>query len=129
MKKTLFVISAIILILSIFVSSGCAGCRIFLAPIREVEIWADNSSPTQYFVDVVSGESYTCVHFDSYNVTHTSNTTIRVEIFNRECRNEGCGGEYTEGENSISIGSDFVAGVTYMVEVNDVTETFVPPIL
>ena len=129
MRKILFVISAIIMILSIFASGGCAGCRVFLAPIHDVEIWADNSSPTQYFVDVVSGESYTCVHFDSYDVTHTSNTTIMVEIFNRECTNEGCGEVYTEVKNTIPLGSDFVVGVTYTVEVNDVTETFVPQML
>jgi hypothetical protein len=129
MRKILFVTSAISLILSISVSSGCAPCRIFLAPIHDVEIWANNSSPTQYFVDVVSGEDMTCVHFYSYNVTHTSNTTIRVEILNRECPSEGCGEVYTEVENTIPIGSDFIVGVTYTVEVNDVTEVFVPPIL
>ena len=129
MKKILFVISAIILILSIFMSSGCVGCRIYLAEIIDVDIWADNSSIPQYFVYVASGEPTTCEHFDSYNVTRSSNTTIIVEIFNRECPAEGCGEEYSEVENNIPIGSDFVVGETYTVEVNDVTETFIPPIL
>ena len=129
MKKILFVISAIILILSMLVSGGCVPCTIDFADIVDVRIWADNSSPQEYFLYVVSGERTTCEHFAVFTVEHASNTTIIVEIFNRECPTEGCAEEYTEVEHNIPLGSDFVVGVNYTVEVNDVTETFVPPIL
>jgi hypothetical protein len=98
---------------------------IYLAPIDYIDIWADNSSPPQYFLYVVSVETDTCEHFDSYNMTRANNTTIIVEIFNRICVAEGCFEEATEVEHTIPLGSDFVTGRNYTVKVNDVTQTFV----
>jgi hypothetical protein len=100
-----------------------------VAPIHGIDIWADNSSTPQYFLYVVSGESNSCVKFDSYNVTRAGNTTILVEVFNRRCCT-GCPDgqywdEYRYVEHTIPLGSDFVPGGNYTVEVNDVTETFV----
>jgi len=101
-----------------------AGVMICLAPIHDVEIWADNSSPTQYFVDVVSGEPSICDHFNSYNVTRASNTTILIDVFNLRC-GTGCPAVYSYVENTIPLGSDFVSGGNYTVVVNNMTETFV----
>jgi hypothetical protein len=101
-----------------------AGVTIYPAPIHDVEIWADNSSPSQYFVEVVSGEPSICDHFDSYNVTRASNTTIIVDIFNQRC-GRGCPAVYRYVYNTIPLGNDFVPGGNYTVVVNDVTETFV----
>jgi hypothetical protein len=101
-----------------------AGIMIYLAPIHDVEIWANNSSPRQYFADVMSGEPSICDHFNSYNVTRTSNTTIIADIFNLSC-GTGCPDEYSYVENTIPLGSDFVSGGNYTVVVNNVTETFV----
>ena len=123
MKKILFVILAALLILSIF-ATGCTGYRRSLAPIHDIEIWADESSPPQYFVDVVSGEPNSCVKFDSYKVTRAGDTT-RVEIFNIEYLGGSCAEIYSYVDHTIPIGSDFVPGVNYTVEVNDMTETFV----
>ena len=101
-----------------------AGVMIYLAPIHDIEIWADNSLPSQYFADVVSGETSICDHFNSYNVTRASNTTVIVEIFNLRC-GTGCPAVYSYVENTIPLGSDFVSGGNYTVEVNGVIETFV----
>jgi hypothetical protein len=101
-----------------------AGVMTYPAPIHDIEIWADNSSPSQYFADVVSGEPSICDHFNSYNVTRASNTTIIVDISNLNC-GTGCPVEYSYVENTIPLGSDFVSGGNYTVMVNDVTETFV----
>lgn len=101
-----------------------AGVMIYLAPIHDIEIWADNSSPPQYFVDVVSGEPSMCDHFDSSNVTCAGNTTIIVEIFNQSC-GTGCPAVYSYVEHTIPLGSDFVLGGNYTVVVNNVTGTFV----
>jgi len=124
MNKIMFVILAGILILSILMSGGCVPCETYLAPIDDIDIWADNSSPTQYFLYVLSGEPTSCSHFDRYEVTPASNTTIIVEIFNRKC-GTACAEEYSYVENTIPLGSDFVTGANYTVKVNDVTETFV----
>ena len=123
MKKILFVILAVLLILSVFAPS-CTGYIRYLAPIHDIEIWVDESLPPQYFVDVVSGESNSCVKFDSYSVTRAGNTT-QVEIFNIEYVGGSCAEIYSYVSHTILIGSDFVPGVNYTVEVNDVTETFV----
>ena len=123
MKKILFVILAALLILSIF-ATGCIGYRHSLAPIHDVEIWADNSSPPKYFVDVVSEEPNSCVKFDSYYVKRAGKTT-RVLIINIEYVGGSCAEIYSYIDHTIPLGSDFVPGVNYTVEVNDVTETFV----
>ena len=101
-----------------------AGVMIYLAPIHDIEIWAGESSPSQYFVDVVSGEPSICDHFNSYNVTRAGNTTVIIEIFNLRC-GTGCPDVYSYVENTIPIGSDFVLGGNYTVVVNNVTENFV----
>ena len=126
MKKILFVVLAIILILSIFVSGGCGPCVMEVAPIEdeEINIWPDASLPPQYFLYVVSGQRNTCVKFDSYSVTRAGNTTIVVEILNKMC-GTACGQQYSYTEHAIPLGSDFVPGVNYTVEVNDVTVTFI----
>jgi len=97
---------------------------IYLAHIQDIEIWADNSSPTQYFVDVVSEEHSFCDHFDSYNVTRAGNTTIMVEVFNLMC-STNCTLRYRNVEHTIPLGSDFVTGGNYTVAVNNMTEIFV----
>jgi hypothetical protein len=123
MRKILFVILAALLILSIF-ATGCTWYRRSLAPIHDVEIWADNSSPPKYFVDVVSGEPNSCAKFDSYYVKRDGKTT-RVWIINIEYVGGSCAEIYSYVDHTISLGSDFVPGVNYTVEVNDMTETFV----
>lgn len=101
-----------------------AGVTTYLAPIDNIEIWGDNSSPRQYFVDVVSEESSFCDHFHSYNVTDAGNTTIIVEIFNLSCGTD-CTPRYRNVEHTVPLGSDFVTGGNYTVVVNNLTENFV----
>ena len=100
---------------------------IYPATVLDVQIWADGSLPQEYFVDVKTEEPSTCDQFDSYNVTRTGNTTIIIDIFNRRCCT-GCFDSdeyYLDPWHTIPLGSDFVTGVNYTVEVNDVTDTFV----
>lgn len=124
MNRILFAILAVLLILSIF-AAGCTSYTFYLAPIYDIDIWADNSSPSHYFVDVVIGEHTSCNSFDSYNVTRTGNTTIRVEIVNKHITGEPCEEYVKYVEHTIPLGSDFVPGGNYTVEINDVTVNFV----
>ena len=128
MNRILFVILAVLLILSIF-ASGCTGYILYLAPIYDMEIWADNSSPQHYFVDVVIGEHTSCDSFDSYNVTRAGNTTIRVEIVNKHITGEPCAEYLKYVEHTFPLGSDFVPGGNYTVEINDVTVNFVAGVI
>jgi hypothetical protein len=101
-----------------------AGVTSYLACVDDMEIWSDNSSPREYFVDVVSEESSFCDHFCSYNVTDAGNATIIVEIFNLSCGTD-CTPRYRNVEHTVPLGSDFVSGGNYTVVVNNVTENFV----
>jgi len=128
MNRILFVILAVLLVLSIF-ATGCVRTVKVLAPIHDIDIWADNSSPPQYFLYVVSGEPTTCSKFDSYNVTRAGNTTIIVEIFNLRSIDVPCGELYSYVEHTIPLGSDFIPDVNYTVEINDVTVNFVAGVI
>ena len=128
MNRILFVILAVLLILSIF-ATGCEITVKVLAPIHDIDIWADNSSPPQYFLYVVSREPTTCSKFYSYNVTRAGNTTIIVEIFNLRSIGVPCGEIYSYVEHTIPLGSDFIPDVNYTVEINDVTVNFVAGVI
>ena len=131
MNRILFVILAGLLILSIF-ANGCGGpCVVEVARIEEdegINIWADESLPPQYFLYVVTGQRNSCVEFYRYSVARASNTTIVVEILNRNC-GWACAEVYTTTEHNIPLGSDFVLGVNYTVAINDVTVNFLAGVI
>jgi len=127
-NRILFVILAVLLLLSIL-ATGCAGYTLYLATIYDIDIWADNSSTPNYFVDVVIGEHTSCDSFDSYNLTRTGNTTVRLEIGNKHITNEPCAEYEKHVEHTFLLGSDFVTGRNYTVEINDVTVNFVPGVI
>jgi hypothetical protein len=128
MNRILLMVLAALLILSIF-ASGCTGYILYLAPIYDIDIWADNSSPPHYFVDVVNGEHTSCDSFNSYNVTRAGNTTIRVEIINKHVTGEPCEEYVKYVDHTIPLGSYFVPGGNYTVEINDVTVNFVAGVI
>jgi len=127
-NRILFVIVAVLLILSIF-ANGCTGYALYLATIYDIDIWVDNSSTPNYFVDVVIGEHTSCDSFDSYNVTRADNATVRVEIVNKHITNQPCQEYAKYVEHTFPLGSDFVPGGNYTVEINDVTVNFVPGVI
>ena len=126
MKKILFVILAVILILSIF-ATGCGigwsdikdlsgvGWVVEPAGIQDINIWTDESSPPQYFLSFRTRGANTCVRFDHCILMRAGNT-IRVEAFNREIIGVACGQAITYSEYTIPLGSRFVPGETYTVE-------------
>lgn len=124
MNRVLFVIVAVLLILSIF-TNGCTGYTFYLATIYDIDIWADDYSTPNYFVDVVIGEHTSCDSFDSYNVTRTGNTTVRLEIVNKHVTNKPCAEYARYVKHTLPVGSDFVPSGNYTVEINDVTVNFV----
>jgi hypothetical protein len=123
MSRILFVIVAVLLILSIF-ANGCY--TLYLATIYDIDVWADDSSTPKYFVDVVVVENPGCDSFGAYNVIRTGNTTVRLEILNKRYTNAPRAECLKYVEHTFPIGSDFVPGWNYTVEINDVTVNFVP---
>ena len=124
MNRIVFVVLAVLLILSIL-ASGC-GIRteIELAPIEDIDIWCNNSSPREYVAHITSIESDGCHKFDSYNMTRVG-STVQVEILNIVSIGGACHEAETAVEHTIALGNDFVPGVNYTSEVNDVAVTFV----
>jgi hypothetical protein len=125
MNRILFVILAALLILSMF-AAGCSSagpCFAYWSPIEDIAIWANNSSPPEYFLYVVYGFSSCDGYSGSYEVTYVGNTSIEVDIFNGTCDADCPIDRY--GTHNISLGSYFIIGVNYTVTVNNVTETFV----
>jgi len=124
MKKIVVILLAVLVILSIF-ATGC-GLGLWVsypAPIKDVAIWADESLPPNYFLDVVCSFSSWDGYTSEYEVTRVSNTTIEVEVINGTF-NPNCPVD-SYIKHTIPLGSDFVPGVNYTVVVNNVTETFI----
>jgi hypothetical protein len=124
------ILGAVVVLLGAVLVAGIladiSGQRIekVLAPVDAIDSWADNSSPRQHFADVVSGEG--CGgRFDSYSVTRVGNT-VQIKVFNLYSTTKWpqlC--LYVLVEHTIPLGTDFVAGVNYTVEANNVTVTFI----
>lgn len=96
------------------------------APIERVEISVAESSPPQYFVDIVSGLPNGCARFDSIE-TSRSGDTIQLVVVNlvpSPGSQVACTMIYGTVQHHVALGTDFESGRTYTVVVNDVTETF-----
>jgi hypothetical protein len=123
--RAVFVLLGVVLVVAILY--GASGWRTgkVLAPVHGIDIWADNSSPRQYFADVASGVCHTCGYFDSYSVARAGNT-VQIKIFNLySIGREPLLGPYVVVEHTIPLGTDFVPGVNYTVGANNVTVTFI----
>ena len=97
------------------------------APIENVEINIAESFPPQYFVYVVYGMPNGCVEYYGYEESRSVNA-VTLTVTNLEPAPSepiACAQVYRTGEINVPLGSEFLPGETYTVEVNDVTETFV----
>lgn len=135
MKRTLplilravVVLLGVVLVLAIVANVSGLRTEEVLASVHGIDIWADNSSPRQYFADVASlghAENNTA----SYKMSHVGNT-IQIELFylrwvNIKVERLGLYIRPHEVEDTIALGSDFVPGMNYAVEANNVTVTFI----
>lgn len=99
--------------------------RVVAAPIESVEVVAATSYPAQYFAHVVSGLPSGCAKFYRYEVAR-SGERITITVSNTlPSAPVPCTQVYGYVDHNIALGSDFIAGGTYTVQVNDVTRTFV----
>ncbi len=127
--KVLVLLAGITLLLAAC-SDGEAGSPVdaarVLAPIESVDIRTAESSPPQYFLDVVSGLPSGCATFDRYDLQRTGDR-IEVSVWNLDATPEdgACTAIYGTIEHHVALGTDFVSGKAYTVHVNGTTETFV----
>jgi hypothetical protein len=123
-----FVFSAIlILILVLITLVSCktddTDVEIKLAPIHEVNISIAESYPPQIFVYIKGGLSDGCTTFREAKVSRDGNN-IDIEVTVQRPKNRVCPAIYTYFEENVALGSDFVSGETYVIQVNDETRTF-----
>ncbi|MFA5761852.1 MAG: hypothetical protein WCX07_05340 [Dehalococcoidales bacterium] len=100
------------------------GIEISLAPIHEVDVQFMESDPVQVGVQIKGGLRDGCTTFHNATVTRDGNN-VNIEVTTQRPRDAMCNQVYTFFEEYLNIGSDFESGVTYTINVNDYTTTFV----
>ncbi len=107
--------------------SGTGATRTEKAPIDGIDILVRESYPPGYTAHITSGLPSGCAKFHSAEVTGRSGNTITVTVLNTMPAdpNTQCTAIYGSHEANIDLGTEFVSGQTYTVEVNDKTKTFV----
>jgi hypothetical protein len=100
--------------------------EINLAPIHEVDVRFMESFPVQVGVYIKLGLSDGCTTFRDAVVRQEGNT-IKIEVTAQRPKDKICTAVYTFFEKNLNIGSDFIPGNTYTLEVNDYTTSFQIP--
>jgi hypothetical protein len=96
------------------------------APIHDVKIAVTLSQPQEILVYIKGGLRDTCTTFSDMNVKRIDDDiNIKVEV--QTITGQVCGQVYSFFERCIDLGSDFVPGEPYYVNVNDRTITFTMP--
>jgi hypothetical protein len=101
------------------------GTRRVLAPIEQAQVVTVQSNPPQYTVSVKAGLPSGCAKPAGYEVA-AAGQAVRVQVFNSmPAGNVICTQIYGIYDLTVPLGSDFDAGKTYTVDVNDKKLTFV----
>ena len=95
------------------------------APIVRASVRIAESSPPQYFADVISALPDGCSEFSRFAVRREGRAVF-VDVFNtRPASSEVvCTMIYGEKEIAAPLGSDFASGASYTLDVNGTRETF-----
>jgi hypothetical protein len=97
------------------------GTKLVAAPIDRAEIVALESFPVQYAVAIQAGLPGGCARPAGYELTRAGDV-IRIAVYNTMPEgNPICTAIYGMYDVNVSLGSDFEAGKTYTVQVNDKT--------
>jgi len=97
--------------------------EITLAPIHEVEVVIMESFPVQVGVHIKGGLSDGCTTFHDAVVTREGDT-VNIEVTVQRPGDAICTQVYGFFEKNLNLGSEFTAGTTYNLKVNDYTTTF-----
>jgi inhibitor of cysteine peptidase len=127
MKKLswLLVISMLLLVTTALACQpGDGQLEIRLAPIHEVRVAIAESYPPQVMVYIQGGLADGCTTFHELK-TERSGSTINITVTTRRPKDAVCTQVYGYFEQNVNLGSDFVSGQTYTVNVNDKTTSFV----
>ncbi|MES0279139.1 MAG: hypothetical protein ABUK03_05350 [Dehalococcoidales bacterium] len=118
-------------VVALIIVGAATGCNadvndiiIHDAPIHEVRISIAESFPPQVFVYIKGGLSDGCTTFNGLTVTRQGNT-IDIHVTTARPLEAICIQVYGFFEKTVGLGSDFTSGESYIINVNDYTETFV----
>ncbi len=125
MRAKIYII--VLVLTAMIVAAGCrwgqTELEIKLAPIHDVQISIAESYPEQIFVYIKGGLADSCTTFHDIE-THRSGKTINIEVTTERPKDAICTQVYGYFEKNINLGSDFIRGETYIVDVNGITRTF-----
>jgi hypothetical protein len=93
------------------------------APIDDVKIAVTLSELKEIIVYIKGGLRDTCTMFSDLSTERNCNT-IKITANVQTTVGQICGYVYTSFEKYVNLGSDFIPGEVYAVEVNDNTTTF-----
>jgi len=96
------------------------------APIHQVDVRFAESFPEQVLVYIQGGLRDGCTAFDDARVERNE-TGVTITITTRRPKDAVCPAIYGYFEHNVNLGSDFVRGRTYTLNVNDYTTTFTYP--
>jgi inhibitor of cysteine peptidase len=117
---------SILLLLATVVACQPGGqqLEIRLAPIHEVRVAIAESFPPQVMVYIQGGLSDGCTTFHDLK-TERSGNTVNITVTTQRPKGAVCTQVYGYFEQNVNLGSDFVSGQTYTINVNDKTTSFV----
>jgi hypothetical protein len=137
MKKTLkkaFLFTVVVLpvVMALFIG-GCTTedtdtppsdeMEIRPAPIHEVHVNIAESFPPQIFIYIQGGLSDGCTTFHELKTERTGNT-INIEVTVQRPKDMQCTQVYGYFEKNVALGTDFISGETYIINVNDYSTSF-----
>jgi hypothetical protein len=103
-----------------------SGMDVQPAPIHEVDIRFAKSLPVQVSVYIRGGLRDGCTTFKELSAAR-KDTLIDIGVLVQRPVDKVCPAVYGYFEQNVELGSSFVQGETYTVNVNDATKTFVAP--
>jgi hypothetical protein len=100
--------------------------EISLAPIHEVKVSIMKSNPVQIGVHIQGGLRDGCTTFNAIETTRAG-FAVNIKVTTQHPVDVACPALYGYFEKDLNLGSDFTAGSTYTLNVNDYTTTFIYP--
>jgi hypothetical protein len=123
-KLNRLIVISLLLLLTTAVACQGQQLEILPAPIHEVSVSIAESFPPQVMVYFKGGLPSGCTSFHGLKVERNGNT-ININVTIQRPKNAICTQIYGYFEQNVNLGSDFVSGQTYTVNVNDWTTSFV----
>lgn len=106
-------------------AAAAEGRREVRAPIVSIALRVAESHPPQYFADVVSALPDGCTQLSRYAVRREG-SVVFVDVFNTvpADRSTMCTMIYGEKRTAVALGSDFLPGAHYTLDVNGTRRDF-----